>query len=211
MKTLNSSIKRALKTTVYITAFGLSAAASADGNNSHYDTDDKLKDAWIDGKVETALMVNRHLNNFTIDTDVKAHKVYLSGTVKSEVDKDLAYQIAKSIKGVSDVENNLVVKKDTEMKRQAYKVDDADDKRSWGTWYDDSTTTASVKSQFLWNGEVDGLDINVDTMNGVVTLNGEADTSANKALAEKIAQNTAGVREVVNNLTIEMDDMDDEG
>ena len=205
MNTLNTSIKRALKTTLYVTAFGLSAAAFAD-NNAHYDNDEKLKDAWIDGKVETALLVNRHLNNFTIDTDVKAHKVYLTGTVKSDVDKDLAGEIAKSIEGVTDVENNLMVKADTEMKKRSYSDDE---ERSWGTWYDDSTTTASVKSKFLWNGEVDGLDINVDTMNGVVTLNGEADSTANKSLAEKLAQNTDGVRSVVNNLTIEADDADD--
>lgn len=209
MSTLNSSIKKALKTSVLITALGLSAASFAGDNNAHYDNDDKLKDAWIDGKVETALLVNRHLNNFTIDTDVKANTVYLTGTVKSSVDKDLAGEIAKSIKGVANVENKLMVKEDTEMKRRAYNEDD-EDTRSWGTWYDDSTTTASVKSKFLWNGEVDGLDINVDTLNGVVTLNGEADSTANKALAEKLAQNTDGVRSVVNNLTIDMDEVEEE-
>ncbi len=201
MNTLNSSIKKVLKTSLYVAAFGMSAMAFAD--NSHYDTDDKLKDAWIDGKVESALLVNRHLNNFTIDTDVKANKVYLTGTVKSDVDKELATEIAKSIKGVVDVENKLVVKEDVEMKKSAYKEGD---ERSWGTWYDDATITAAVKSKFLWSGEVDGLDINVDTMNGEVSLKGEADSAANKDLAEKLAQNTDGVRKVHNHLTVEADD-----
>ena len=123
----------------------------------------------------------------------------MTGTVKSDVDKALAAEIAKGIKGVENVENNLVVDADTEMKKTAH---DEGDERSFGTWYDDATTTASVKSKFLWSGEVDGLDINVDTHRGVVTLNGTADSEANKELAEKMAKNTDGVRDVVNKLVV---------
>jgi osmotically-inducible protein OsmY len=179
-------------------------------NNDRYQTDEKLHDAWLDGKVESALLVNRHLNNFTIDTDVKGNVVYLTGTVKSDVDKNLATEIAQSIEGVTDVKNNLKVDRETEMQERDYYPDDDEDNRSWGTWYDDATITASVKSQLLWNDETEGLDMNVDTMNGVVTLKGDADSSANKNLAEKIAQNTEGVRKVVNNLSIKPDDMNDD-
>ncbi len=198
MNTLKLSIKKSLQVTALIGAMGISSLAWAD-NNAHYESDHKLKDAWIDGKVESALLINRHLNNFTIDTDVKNHTVYLTGTVKSDVDKALAAEIAKGIKGVENVENNLVVDADTEMKKTAH---DEGDERSFGTWYDDATTTASVKSKFLWSGEVDGLDINVDTHRGVVTLNGTADSEANKELAEKMAKNTDGVRDVVNKLVV---------
>lgn len=205
MSHLSQSIKRALKATMLVSVIGISGAVSA-GNNDRYQTDEKLHDAWLDGKVETALLFNRHLNNFTIDTDVKGNVVYLTGTVKSEVDKELATEIAQSIEGVTDVENNLTVKKDVEMRERDYYPDDDEDNRSWGTWYNDATTTASIKSQFLWDDNVEGLDINVDTMNGVVTLNGEADSAANKQLAEKIAQNTEGVRKVINNLIIDPED-----
>lgn len=209
MNNLSQSIKQALKTTLLVSVMGVSGVAVA-GNNDRYGADEELHDAWLDGKVESALLVNRHLNNFTIDTDVKGNVVYLTGTVKSDVDKDLATEIAQSIEGVSNVENNLTVNKDTEMQERDYYPDDDEDNRSWGTWYDDATITASVKSQLLWNDEAEGLDMNVDTMNGVVTLRGDADSSANKQLAEKIAQNTEGVRKVVNNLNIKPDDMNDE-
>ncbi len=205
MSHLNQSIKQVLKTTLLVSVMGVSGAVYAD-NNDRYQADEKLHDAWVDGKVETALMFNRHLNNFTIDTDVRGNVVYLTGTVKSEVDKDLATQIAESIEGVNNVENNLKIDKDAETHDRDYYPDDDEDNRSWGTWYNDATTTASIKSQFLWNDEVEGLDINVDTMNGVVTLTGEADSAANKQLAEKIAQNSDGVRKVVNNLVIDPED-----
>jgi osmotically-inducible protein OsmY len=92
-----------------------------------------------------------------------------------------------------------MVKKETEFKKQQYRNDDD---RSFGTWYDDSTITASIKSQFLWNGEVDGLDINVNTRHGEVTLEGETDSSAASNLAEQIAKNTTGVTKVTNKLTV---------
>jgi osmotically-inducible protein OsmY len=194
----NLPIKNTFKASILVAALGLGSAAMAD-NNSRYDKDNKLKDAWIDGKVETAFLVNRHLNNFTIDTDVIDNVVYLSGTVKSEVDSDLAFEIAKGIAGVEKVENKLVVEKDYKAKQQS---DDEEPKRSLGTWYDDSTTTTVIKSKYLWNGEVDGLDINVDTYEGVVTLQGDAESSAHVNLAVQIAENTQGVRQVVNKIVV---------
>jgi osmotically-inducible protein OsmY len=194
----NLPIKNTLKASILVVALGLGSAALAD-NNSRYDKDNKLKDAWIDGKVETAFLINRHLNNFSIDTDVIDNVVYLSGTVKSEVDSDLAFEIAKGIAGVEKVENKLVVEKDYKAKKRS---DDEEPKRSLSTWYNDSTTTAVIKSKYLWNGEVDGLDINVDTYEGVVTLEGDAESSAHVNLAVKIAENTQGVRQVVKKLVV---------
>jgi osmotically-inducible protein OsmY len=46
------------------------------------------------------------------------------------------------------------------------------------------------------------LKIDVDTKDGVVTLNGLADTAEAKERATKIAQDTKGVREVRNHLTV---------
>lgn len=171
-------------------------------NNEMYDADWSLKDAWIDGKIEASLLVNTQLNNFTIDTEVDRGKAILSGTVKSDYDKALATEITQAIEGVTSVHSNLVVDRDYEAENRSYSDDE---ERNWSTWFNDITTTSSVKSQFLWNDHVDGLDINVDTMDGIVTLNGTADNVANRKLAEEIAAKTDGVRKVVNNLTIDMD------
>lgn len=207
MCTTKQAIKTALKSSALVLTLGLSTASMAD--NSVYDTEDKLRDAWIDGKVESALLINRHLNNFTIDTDVTGNKVLLTGTVQTAADKALATQVAANIEGVVDVDNQLVVDRDYEVETQSMSDDD---ERNWSTWFDDATITGSIKSKFLWNDHVEGLDINVDTYNGVVKLKGEADTSANRNLAEQIAQNTEGVRRVENHLTIEGEavDMDDD-
>src|SRR5690606_17110698 len=69
----------------------------------------EVKDAWLQGKLETALLFNQHLNPFTINTEVKSGKAYLNGFVGSDIDADLAGEIAKSIDGITDVENDLQV------------------------------------------------------------------------------------------------------
>ncbi len=199
MKKSNKNLRTIFKTSV-LTASLTMAQMTMAGGNDHYEKNSGLKDAWIDGKVESALLVNRHLNNFTIDTHVNDGVVTLSGSVKSDVDKDLAQEIAKGIGGVEQVENNLIVKPDYEDKSHGKSKDDKD--RTVGQWYDDSTTTAVVKSKLLWNSETSGLDVNVDTHYGVVTLTGTVDGSAEKDLIVQIAKNTDGVRDVENNLVV---------
>lgn len=197
----SNKLRNAIRTTILAASIAVTPIALAD--NSQYDTDDKLKDAWLDGKVETALLVNRHLNNFTIDTDVKARTVMLSGTVNSEIDKELAGEIAKGIEGVAKVENNLTVEKPEKMNHGEHA--DHDSERSFSNWYNDATTTAAIKSKLLWNGETSGLKVNVDTMYGEVTLKGNVSSSAEKDLVEKIAENTDGVRSVDNQLQVVKD------
>lgn len=197
----NNKLKNAIRTTilaaslVVVTPFALA-------DNSRYDKDDKLRDAWLDGKVETALLVNRHLNNFTIDTDVTGRTVVLSGTVNSEIDKKLAGEIAKGIEGVNKVDNKIMVERSDDMDNDEMD-DDAD--RSFSDWYYDSTTTASIKSKLLWNSETAGLKVNVDTNYGKVTLTGDVKSSTEKDLVGKIAENTDGVRSVDNKLMVKKD------
>lgn len=67
------------------------------------------RDAWIQGKLEAALVYNDDLSAFDIDTEVKNGVVYLKGNVESQTKKDLAGQLSRNIEGVSKVENNLRV------------------------------------------------------------------------------------------------------
>jgi osmotically-inducible protein OsmY len=197
----SNKLRNAIRTTILAASIAVTPIALAD--NAQYDNDDKLRDAWLDGKVETALLVNRHLNNFEIDTDVKGRTVMLTGTVNSEIDKELAGEIAKGIEGVNKVDNQLMVEKPENMDYNDELDDDAD--RSFSNWYYDSTTTASIKSKLLWNSETSGLKVNVDTLYGKVTLKGDVESSAEKDLVEKIAENTDGVRSVDNQLNVVKD------
>src|SRR5436190_1239035 len=67
----------------------------------------------------------------------------------------------------------------------------------------DAATTAAVKSKFLGDTKVSGLNINVDTRDNVVTLTGTVHSTAEKAEAERLARNTTGVKSVISKLTVD--------
>ncbi len=77
--------------------------------------------------------------------------------------------------------------------------------RSMGEVVDDATIVARVKSSLLSSSEVEGLDVNVDARNGIVTLSGSADTMAEKTSAERIAKSADGVKSVDNRIEIKAD------
>jgi len=159
------------------------------------------KDAWLTGKVETVFLLNGHLNNFEINTDVEDGIVHLTGTVESDIDSDLAVQLAKGVDGVVEVHSDLVVDSDAApIERESVAEGDS---RSFGTWIDDATTTAAVKSKLIGNGNIEGLQIDVDTRGDVVTLSGRVETDEQKSLAEELARNTGDVGDVRNNLVVD--------
>lgn len=158
------------------------------------DLSSQLSEARQEGSIWTAFALNRHLNPFTIDVDVENGTARISGSVESEVERDLAEQIALGIEGVKEVDNQLKVDPQVAPRRG--------DKPGLAQRIDDVTLAATVKSKLLWNSNTEGLDIQVRAENGVVTLRGQAQTPAAKELAERLAANTDGVREVHNLLSI---------
>ena len=71
-----------------------------------------------------------------------------------------------------------------------------------GDMLDDAGITASVKTDLAKDSELSALAINVDTKDGVVTLNGPAPNEAAKARAETIAKAAKGVKSVDNKLVV---------
>jgi hyperosmotically inducible periplasmic protein len=67
----------------------------------------------------------------------------------------------------------------------------------------DATVTTAVKNKLAADATTSAARINVDTANGVVTLSGSVPTIAEKSEAERVARNTQGVTQVVNNITVE--------
>lgn len=197
-------------------------AAPVHGTEQQQSTTERMQegasDLWIDGKLETVYALNEYLNPFDIDTDVNNGVVRLTGSVESEVHRDLATDLARGVEGVRDVDNQLKVEPESERTPAAtttqtntatgtgtamHEADHhADPERNFGQWVSDTTTTAKVKSKLLADDEVAGLDIDVDTMRDVVTLRGDVDSEAQRNLAVQIAAETDGVAEVRNELKV---------
>jgi len=153
-------------------------------------------DLWINTRLEAAYLFNPHLNNLTIDTFVHEGAVFLTGTVRSDIDKDLAGEIASSVDGVRSVHNSLAVK-DIAPKKEADPRDVAFLQK-----VRDATLTAKVKTRLMANSHISALDIDVETNNNVVQLNGEVTSDTERQLAGYIARNTSGVASVSNRLKL---------
>ncbi len=63
---------------------------------------------------------------------------------------------------------------------------------------DDAQITAQIKAKLVADPEVNAFHIDVDTVDGQVTLNGKVARADQKAEAERLARHTSGVRAVHN-------------
>lgn len=163
------------------------ASLAANAQNNWKET---ANDAWIDGKAETTLMLNGHLDAFDINTDVKDGVVTLTGKVDRQVDKALASELIMSLDGVKDVDNQLTVIAEL----------DADKDGEMMQTLNDAKIETVIKTRLLFESQVSGLDIEVESKMGEVTLNGMVDSDAERQLAVKIAENTKDVKSVVDML-----------
>jgi hyperosmotically inducible periplasmic protein len=80
-----------------------------------------------------------------------------------------------------------------------------------GKKIDDAALVTKIKANLLSAKDVDGLDVNVDAKNGVVTLSGTATTEAERANAVRIARNADGVKSVDNRIMIKGKTLDHTG
>ncbi|MGH9940676.1 MAG: BON domain-containing protein, partial [Blastocatellia bacterium] len=67
---------------------------------------------------------------------------------------------------------------------------------------DDAMLTARIKTQMTADGRVSPTRVNVDTLNGDVTLKGEVPAQEEKDAAEQIARGVEGVRSVNNQIIV---------
>lgn len=190
-------MNKTLIATALATTLSLASAAAL-GDSSTFAG--ATKDAWLTGKVETAFVLNTHLNAFAIDTDVDNGVVHLRGIVSDDIDRDLAAAVVRGIDGVVDVKNEIVVDR---TRAEAAALGRAADRRDFGSWVDDATTTAAVKTKLVANENTSGLKIDVDTRDDVVTLSGRVGSVAERDLAEQLAKNVGDVEVVRNNLVVD--------
>lgn len=159
-------------------------------------SDQDLVDARQEAQIWTTYALSPYLRASTIEVSVTDGKATLSGSVEDEINKDLARQIALGVDGIESVKNDIVVAADFVPATR----DPAE--RTYGEVIDDAGITTALKSKLLWNKHTDGLQTEVDTRLGVVTLRGTADSAASKELAGTMARNTHGVHSVDNQLVV---------
>jgi osmotically-inducible protein OsmY len=71
-----------------------------------------------------------------------------------------------------------------------------------GQYVDDTTLTTKVKAAIVNDQGLKGMQINVETMQGVVQLSGFVDTSQQAAQAASDAEGVSGVKSVRNSIVV---------
>ncbi len=75
--------------------------------------------------------------------------------------------------------------------------------RTIGRSIDDANITTAVNAQLVRDKASNFTRIDVDTNNGIVTLNGTVVSAEQRARAEEITRKVGGVKGVINNLQIQ--------
>lgn len=154
----------------------------------------EITDARQETQIWTTYALSPYLRAHELKVSVHNGKATLTGTVAEEVNKELAKEIALGVSGITEVDNQIVVKADYVPKPSA---------EPYGNRIDDTTTTAAVKAKLMWSRYTDGLATKVETHQGHVTLTGTADSAAARDTAGRLALSTRGVVSVDNKLVVD--------
>ena len=159
-------------------------------------TKEAITDSVITTKIKAAFVSDKWVKarNMHVDTDDKG-VVTLTGTARNKAESDRAEKIARDTKGVTSVNNNIVVGDAGGKKSMTASV-----KENVG----DAMITTKIKAEFAKDKQVSAMRIKVDTDDkGAVTLSGNAKSKAEADQAEKIARDTKGVTSVKNDIMVQ--------
>jgi hyperosmotically inducible protein len=166
-----------------------------------------IVDAWLTAKVKSALLADEQVKALRINVDTLKGTVTLKGEADSSTQISQAGKVAAEVKGVQSVNNQLMVKLDTQ-NGTAEHIEDKQNTKLNSTlsnakqFSNDSAITGKVKAALLADEQVKGSQVSVETDKGIVTLKGMVSSSDQAIKAARIASNIEGVTSVQNDLTV---------
>jgi hyperosmotically inducible periplasmic protein len=141
-------------------------------------------DTVITTKIRIAMMTTDGAGRNAVKVDTEHGKVTLHGTVDSQAVKDKAEATARGVSGVTDVRNLLQVV--NESRQESVKAADKDVKNA-------------IEKSLKRDRNLEGIKVkSVD--DGLVFLDGNATSLANKLRAIEIAYDVPGVRQVASEI-----------
>jgi len=156
-------------------ALALAAPAMADKSAG-----ERTDDVGIASSVKASLLTEKGVPSSDVNVEVYKGVVLLSGFVKTQAEKDAAGKVAKNVKNVASVRNQLVVHESTSM----------------GTKLDDTMLVSKVKAALVDASDVKSGQINVEARGGIVQLGGFVTSDKMKARAIAVAKGVDGVKRV---------------
>ncbi|MGH9938335.1 MAG: BON domain-containing protein [Blastocatellia bacterium] len=150
-------------------------------------------DIAITNKVKSAFLLSKRLSAYEIGAEAKDGVVTLTGQVPTEVDKELAGNVAKDVPEVKGVNNQLQVnpgiRPSEATAREGMRVTDLE-------------IRADLNEKLAKSQGLQGQNFQVGVQDRIVTLDGRVETPAQKAGAEQLAMSVPNVVNVVNKLEV---------
>lgn len=163
-------------------------AVAARTVSSERSTMDALNDKEIEISISTGLGNHSGELYRDVSVDVTEGRVVLIGSVPRQEDKVTATQIAWSTEGVTSVQDELIVAKDSSAK----------------TYFSDVKISNTLRLELLTDTSIRSANYNVETLDGVVHLTGLARSRAELDRVIDHAKGVKGVKRVVSHvLTID--------
>ncbi len=160
-----------------------------------------VNDAWITTQVYAKFFADPDIKGRNINVDTTAGVVTLSGEVHSAAEHTQAVGKAKADRpATADIRDKVAatLPRDKEQaKAQAKSAAQRVGKEISDTWI-----TTQVQAMYFLDREVKGMQINVTTNAGVVTLSGSVDSDAVRQKAMADAKSIEGVKQVVDKLAV---------
>jgi len=166
-------------------------------------------DKQLQTTVASALAANPITDLYRIDVSVTGGSVELTGNVDSWFEKGTADDVVAGVRGVREIDNRLQVRNTYDWLSFDPYVD------SWSVyaydWYRpqratvwklDSTIREQIEDELWWSPFVDANDVHVTVQNGVATLTGTVNSSAELRAAQENAFE-GGAAGVINRLRVE--------
>jgi osmotically-inducible protein OsmY len=160
----------------------------------------------VKAKLSTDADVSKAIS---VDANADKNEVKLTGTVPNETLRTRAVDLAKSAKDGLIITDKIDVKP-LEVSRSEYTEDMARVDRekatsagdTLGKSIDDTWIHTKITTKLIGNSDTPARKINVDVVDGVVTLRGAVETATAKEEAERVAKTTDGVKRVRNLLKV---------
>jgi hyperosmotically inducible protein len=153
----------------------------------------RLRDTKVTGQVKAALELSRTLQPYSFDVSTDDEVVVLRGEVPTEELRQAAERVAAGVPDVKQVRN--------EIQTGGNVAPAGGGSRSVGESFDDRALEAKVNTAFSLNRQMAGSDIKVSAFKREVTLTGTVTGEPQKQLAIALAQDTAGVTSVREQVT----------
>ncbi len=142
------------------------------------ETDDR-----IEASAKKSYVFQTYLKDDAIKVESKNGIVSLTGTVAEDTNKSLAQETVANLPGVKSVDNRLTIKGEGVVEKS------------------DAWVSMKVKSTLLFHSNVSAM-TKVNTKDGIVTLQGDATSQAQKDLTTEHVKDVEGVKEVKNEMAL---------